>query len=81
MTPGKRYRIKIATMVLAPDAQGRKLAITIPEGGIVQLVDGPVEGSRSLKVRWEGQTCEMFTQDLRDRGEDTNGGFGGRLPF
>lgn len=80
MTHGKRYRIRTATIALAPDAKGRKVAITIPEGAIVRIVDVPVEGSQSLNVEWEGKTCELFTQDLRDRGEEVSSA-GERLPF
>jgi hypothetical protein len=73
MTRGKRYRIKTATIALAPDAKGRKFVITIPEGGVVEVVDGPIEGSQSLNVQWEGRTCEMFAQDLCKRGEEVRG--------
>ena len=70
LTHGKRYRINAPTIALAPDAKGRKFAVRIPEGAIVEVVDWPIEGSRSLDVRWNGRTCEMFTQDLCERGEE-----------
>jgi hypothetical protein len=81
MKSGQRYRIKTPTIALAPgDMAGRKVAITIPEGGIVEITEGPIDGSRSLRVRWEGKECEMFTQDLHERGEAVKSA-GDRLPF
>jgi hypothetical protein len=70
MKSGQRYRIKTPTIAVAPDGvTGRRVAITIPEGGIVEVTHLPTDGTRSLHVRWEGKECEMFTQDLQERGE------------
>jgi hypothetical protein len=52
----------------------------IPEGGIVEITDGLTAGSRSIQVQSDGKVCEMFTVDLRDRGEAVQSA-GGRLPF
>jgi hypothetical protein len=81
MKLGQRYRIKSQTIALASDeGVGRRVAITIPEGGIVEITDGPNDGSDSLHVRWEGKECQMFTRDLRERSEEMKSA-GDRLPF
>ena len=69
MKSGHRYRITAPTIAVTIDkALGHDVAITIPEGGIVEITDA-MEASGFLHVRWEGKECEMFTQDLQERGE------------
>jgi len=70
MTRGTRYCLKTATVAVAPEeAEGHKVAITIPAGGIVEVLRTCADGERLLMVQWEGKLCEMFTEDLRERGE------------
>lgn len=78
MTPGQRYRLKTSTIAVSPSTEGRKIATMIPEGDIVEvLADEPVEGSQVLSILWKKQRCEMFTVDLRERGEMVKGASGG----
>jgi hypothetical protein len=32
--------------------------VRVKDGGIVEITDGPIEGSRSLHVQWDGKECE-----------------------
>lgn len=65
---GQRYRMKTPTVaIMAHD--GHNTPITIPRGGIVEVVDGPLDGDRLLDVCWDGKMMMMFTTDIRERGE------------
>ena len=78
-TGGQRYRLKSPTIAVTPDEHGgHKIAITIPAGGVVEVLHAPKDGV--VTVGWDRKTCEMFSQDLHDRGEEVPSG-GERLPF
>ena len=78
---GQRYRIETPTIATAhDDGVGHQVVITLPRGAIVVIADDPADGSGSLRVRWESRLCEMFTQDLQERGSMVRGE-GDRLPF
>jgi len=47
---------------------GRKSPVTIPQGAIVEALDGALDGSRRVDLTWEGKTVMMFALDLQDRG-------------
>ena len=80
LTHGRRYRLKTATIAVVV-SEGRKNAEMIPEGAIVKVVNMPAAGS-SLSVDWAGNVCEMFKQDLLERGEQVRAESAGRrLPF
>ncbi len=65
---GQRYRLKTATLAIL-EHKGHRIPITIPLGGVVQLVDGALNGERWVDVEWESKHLLMFTMDLHDRGE------------
>ena len=69
---GQRYRLKTPTLaIMAHD--GQRIPITIPQGSTIEVIDGPLDGSRLLDVKWEGKTVMMFTMDIRERGERLDG--------
>ena len=68
MTPGL-YRIGISTIALVTN-DGKHVATTIPKDDIVELADTPMPGDALIHVKWNGQTVEMFTQDLLERGQE-----------
>jgi hypothetical protein len=81
ITNGKHYRLKSPTIAVTPDERaGHKIAITIPAGGIVEILHEAENGV--VTVGWERMTCEMFGQDLHERGEEVpSGSERERLPF
>lgn len=74
---GQMYRMKTPTLaLLAKDGQDTPVSssgglslTTIPVGAGVEVIGGPFNGNRLVDVRWEGKTVMMFTNDIRDRGE------------
>ncbi|HEV3196887.1 MAG TPA: hypothetical protein VGZ73_03245 [Bryobacteraceae bacterium] len=69
---GQRYRITTSTVAIM-SAEGHSIAVTIPTGGIVEVVDGAIDGDRLTGVRSEGRSVVMFTRDLLERGEELVG--------
>jgi hypothetical protein len=69
ITRGKRYRLKTPTVTLVRE-NGKATATTMPEGSIVEVMPELAEIGRLLQIRWESKDCEMFTVDLRERGEE-----------
>jgi hypothetical protein len=64
----EHYRIKNPTLAIL-DHDGQKIPITIPRGGEIEVIDGPLDGTQLMRVSWEGNTVLMFTTDIRERGE------------
>jgi hypothetical protein len=78
---GKHYRLNAPTIALVRH-DAKNLATTIPAGGVVEIMKDPAETGRTTPVRWDGKDCEMFTIDLRERGEEVKAGSAGdQLPF
>ena len=63
-----RYRLKNPMIAILTCDNEHKFAITIPEGGAVE-VEAELNGNRLVDVTWEGKTLTMFTVDLQTRGE------------
>jgi hypothetical protein len=71
MTHGKYYRIRAETIAVAPsDAEGRKVAITIPANAIVKIICASSDPDDTSDVLWDGKICEIFTRDLSERGDE-----------
>lgn len=66
--PGECYRLKTPTLAIMVQ-EGQRIPVTIPLGGVVKLVDGPLNGERLVDVEWEAKPLLMFSVDPRDRGE------------
>ncbi len=66
----KRYRLDSDTIAIVPCDSGRPVAIQIPQKGIVEVIARPNEGETFTRVRWDGNVCKMFTQDLQERGTE-----------
>jgi hypothetical protein len=69
---GQRYRLR-ATALAILDPDGQRLLLTIPQGAVVRVVAGPLDGGRFVDVEWEGKTVIMFTKDIREHGELVEG--------
>jgi hypothetical protein len=64
----EHYRLKTPTLAIMTH-DGQRIPITIPQGGTVVVVNGPLDGTWLVDVEWEGKTVMMFTTDVRERGE------------
>jgi hypothetical protein len=70
---GQRFRLQTPTLaILSQD--GHRIPVTIPQGCIVEVIAGPLDGNRLVDVMWESKTVMMFTIDLRERGARIHGG-------
>jgi hypothetical protein len=64
---GESYRLDRQTLGI--NSQGeQRISLFIPKGAIVTVIDGPLNGSRMVDVKWETQTIMIFVEDLRRRG-------------
>jgi hypothetical protein len=68
----QRFRMKIPTLAITTQ-DGANIAVMIPKGAEVEVIDGPLNGNRLVDVRWDGKTVMVFTNDIRDRGERVTG--------
>ena len=68
---GQHYRLKTPTLAIlaCADDPEHKIPMTIPQGGVVEVVETDLNGNRLVDVRWEDKLGMMFTTDLRTRGE------------
>ncbi len=68
MLTGKRFRLRAETLVVGQSGTGHAVAITIPAGGIVNVV-ADFDKRGMVDVLWDGQVVEIFQIDLVSRGE------------
>ena len=68
---GEHYRLRSPTLaiVTSADDPDHQVPVTIPQNGVVELVEICHSGSRLAEVRWDGRLVMMFTADLRERGD------------
>ena len=69
---GQRYRLNSPTLAIL-NGDGQHTPVTVPMGGIVEVVAGPLDGNRLVDVKWDGKPLMMFTIDIRERGELLDG--------
>ena len=68
---GRSFRLKTPTLgILSIDSNGHRIPVTLPLHAVVTVEAEPLDGNRLVDVLWEGKTIMMFTQDLRERGEE-----------
>jgi len=65
---GEYYRLNAPTLAIMSLPNGKRIPVTVPKGGIVKVVNGPLDGTRLVDVEWDGSMVMMFTIDLRERG-------------
>ena len=68
MQSGERFRLTRAAMAIALHEE-RHTAIMIPQGAIIELMNGPFDGTRLMDVRYEGEMIMMFTDDMETHTE------------
>jgi len=68
MLSGKRLRLRAHTIAIARDDRGCDVAVIVPAGAIVRLMDDVTDSNRFVLVDWGGRVCQMFSVDLHERG-------------
>lgn len=63
MKNGEIFRLTRAAMAIAL-REGRHTAIMVPQGAIIELLNGPFDGTRLMDVRYLGELIMMFTDDM-----------------
>lgn len=64
MFSGKQFRLVKPTLAIE-EAEGRRVAITIPEGETLRVISGPTPSDpRLVDVEWSGRRVVMFAVDL-----------------
>jgi hypothetical protein len=73
MLTGRRFKLETTTLVIG-EANGKRVAVEIPAGGVVQgsCCAPPRDGDRMIDVLWEGRTLVMFAIDLERRGTEVS---------
>jgi hypothetical protein len=71
MLTGRRFKLETTTLVIG-EANGKRVAVEIPAGGVVKVVAGPRDGDRMIDVLWKGRTLVMFAIDLELRGTEVS---------
>ena len=70
MLTGKRIRLKIETLAIETDSDGKRIAVTVPGGEVVRVLSGPrPDDRRMVDVLWDKRALVMFAEDLERRGE------------
>jgi hypothetical protein len=65
---GERFRLTRSAMAIAMRG-GRHAGIVVPEGAIIELMNGPFDGTRLMDVRYESEMIMMFTDDMKSHTE------------
>ncbi|HET9803768.1 MAG TPA: hypothetical protein VFP96_11060 [Candidatus Acidoferrum sp.] len=68
MKHGDFFRLTRTAMAIA-QRDSRNVAIMIPEGAVIELLDGPFDGVRLMDVRYNGEVIMMFTNDMEHHTE------------
>ncbi len=65
----ERYRLTKPTLGIVAETH---LAVTVPEGAILEIATAPQVVDRTVEVRWKGKTMIMFIRDLTERTAKVN---------
>ena len=63
MKHGEFFHLTRCAMAIA-QRSGRNVAIMVPEGAIIEVLDGPFDGVRLMDVRYLDEIIMMFTNDM-----------------
>jgi hypothetical protein len=72
MQHGQRFRLTRYAMGIA-QRDGRNMAIMVPVGAIIEVMNGPFDGVRLMDVRYDGEMIMMFTNDMENHTEVIKG--------
>ncbi len=65
MKHGEFFRLTRTAMAIA-QRDSRNVAIMVPDGAIIELLNGPFDGVRLMDVRYDGEVIMMFTNDMEN---------------
>jgi hypothetical protein len=68
--PTGRFRLEKSTRAIG-DVNGKRVAVRIPAGDVIQVLANPSPGNRMVDVLWEGRTVAMYAVDLKQWGIKT----------
>lgn len=68
MKHGEFLRLTRTAMAIA-QRDSRNVAIMVPDGAIIELLNGPFDGVRLMDVRYDGEIIMMFTNDMENHTE------------
>jgi hypothetical protein len=68
MEHGEYFRLTRTAMAIA-QRDSRNVAIMVPNGAIIELLNGPFDGVRLMDVRYDGEVIMMFTNDMETHTE------------
>lgn len=68
MLTGKRFRLNQRTLAVEV-LDGVRSAITIPSGAIIEVLHQCRDGDQTVDVLWGTRNLEVFTCNVRMRGE------------
>jgi hypothetical protein len=69
---GKRYRLADPALAIM-NQDGQRFRMTIPPGGVVEVVAGPLNEDWLLEVIWKEKALTMFAIDVREHAELVDG--------
>jgi hypothetical protein len=69
MLTGKRFKLERGTLAVE-QTNGKRCAVTISTGEIIQVVAGPNNGDGLVNVLWGSRKVEMFAVDVDVRGTE-----------
>ena len=49
---------------------GKRTAVTVPTGAIIEVISGPKNDEGLVTISWEGRKLEMFAVDVDVRGTE-----------
>jgi hypothetical protein len=63
--------VKLTTPTMAIQSDKEHLrVVTLPAEAMVAIVDGDINGTGFVKIRYKDQTLAIYAKDLRSRSED-----------
>ena len=69
MNKNRRYRITTPTIAIS-SSDGLRKTVTVPADSTVTISESLRDGDHLIDVVWNDENYLMFTQDLRERGEE-----------
>ena len=69
MLSGKRLTLKRSTLAIDV-IDGKRTAVSVPAGAIIEVLPGSTNGDITLEVLWERRTVVMFVVDVTERGTE-----------
>ena len=67
--PERAVKLNAPAMAVQSDNERMRI-VTIPANAVFVIVDGDMDGSGFVKIRYMDQTLAMYAKDLRSRTED-----------